>query len=281
MFGFLKSLFGGAPPEAPAPAAATAPATPTEPAETAPDNTRLYALLTAWAAHETPAAYREVVEELLHGNAQLLLPSINDGAAPGSWQTLTEGSTLKLTCVFEVEGLPTLAAFTDEAALLAWAGQPSQYTALRAADALEFCQDHGIGRVVLNSNAPNMFVLERSQEGIKTEVIEQDTPVRVGAPRQPLPAPVAARLAARCRGVSVVAAVYQYGMQRHGEFSLVLGFQLDSYAEEARQAALHAVQDALQGVKLDLPLDVFMLEDPDWLATVQDIDNALVYRRQA
>ncbi|GAB2947841.1 hypothetical protein GCM10027048_11030 [Hymenobacter coalescens] len=268
---FLQSLFGRKPAPTPVPA--------TDATDPQPDNTRLLQLLAAWAADESVATYRQVVEELAHGNALLLLPSLNDDGDAGSWRTLTEGSTLKLTGVFDVDGLKTLAAFTDEPALRAWAGQPSQYTALRAADALAFCQDHGIGRIVINSNAPTMFVLERSRESIRTEVIREQTEVQVGPPQRPLTPDLVARLVDSCRAVSTIAEVYQYAMLRGGELSLVLGFRLDTYSEDARRAALGAVQRAFEEVQPDQPLDVFMLETTEWLTTVQGIDNALLYRR--
>jgi len=59
-----------------------------------------------------------VVSELLNGNSFLLLPSENDGSNPDTWKTAQENTELKLTCVFNLDGLKVLGAFTDENALL-------------------------------------------------------------------------------------------------------------------------------------------------------------------
>jgi hypothetical protein len=252
----------------------------TSPTNSAPSqNARLHELLQAWARNQSPELHRRIAEELLQGDGVLLLTSINEPGT-GAGTAPTDGDQLRLTCVFDVDGLRTLAAFTAEVPLRAWTGGPSDYIALPTAEVMSFCQQQHIGRLILDYNTPGMFVLERQLSDIRTEIIEQDLQVQWGQLSPPLPADFTARLQERCRRVSVVAEVYQFAMMRGERFSFVLGFHLDTYSPEARQAALATVQDTMSPNELPHPLDIIMLEEADWLSTVREFEGALLYQRK-
>ena len=246
-----------------------------------PDNTRLLALLdTYWKENGAGDTYKNVVMELMHGNSFLMFPTQNDNqTVPDKWTTAEKDTTLKLASVVNLDGLKVLGAFTDEQALLAWTKKPSQYTAMRSKDVLKFVQENGMDRIVINSDQPNMFVLERSRENVKEHTIPQDTQVQLGTPNQPLSHAITQKLIANFKKDNTISEVYQYGQTREGEFSIVLGFKLTSASENAKKAAIHAVQNALQNEKLDQPLDLFFLETDHWYDTVRKIENSLVYRQ--
>lgn len=105
--------------------------------------------------------YKDVILELLNGNSLLLLPSSNDGSENKDQHTDGESKTLKLSSVFNVDGVKVLGAFTDEQALFSWAKQPVPYKMLESKDVLQLCEETAIGRIVINSGLPTMFVLEQ------------------------------------------------------------------------------------------------------------------------
>jgi SseB protein N-terminal domain len=104
----------------------------------------------------------------------------------GGWKLMEKGAKLKLTSVFNFNGLKVLGAFTDESALMIWANKEIQYTAMKTQDVVNFCKENGIGRVVINSNQKNIFVLERNRDNLKSRVIEKETPAEIGMPKIPL-----------------------------------------------------------------------------------------------
>ena len=249
-----------------------------------PDNTKLTELLKQFNSDPNADRYQKAFDELIHGNAMLIIPSIND---PGTndnpnnvkWKTLKEGTTLKLTSIFDIDGLTVLGAFTSTEKLVAWSKKETDYTAMRAKDVLEFCQTHEIDRIVIDSDMPTMFVLERNREGVTTETVQKDTQVKVGTPANPISGEVLERFKQSFSKVSVIEEVYHYAMLRNEEIILMLGFRLDVYNENSRNACIHAIQNAMKGQQLDLPLEMFMLEEDNWLETVQGIDNSLIYTR--
>jgi hypothetical protein len=247
---------------------------------TQPDNGKLFKLLEIYEQQNgTGDSYKNVVLELMHGNSYLLLPSQHDNEGSGTWKTLDSNSTLKLTCVHNLDGLKVLAAFTDEASLMAWSKEAIQYTALASKDVLKLCEEQLIERIVINSDLPNMFVLERNRANIKTATIEETTTVQVGTPNKPLERRILQKLIDQFKRVDTIDEVYQYGQTRNNEFSIVLGFKLLTNSDNAKTAAINAVQTALQGENIDQPLDLFFLEDESWYETVRNIENSCVYKR--
>ena len=106
-------------------------------------------------------AYKDVIMELLNGDSLLYLPSPKD--KPENQESATEGEskTLRLSSVFNIDGINVLGAFTDEQALFSWAKQPIPYKMLESKDVIKLCEETTIGRIVINSGLPTMFVLEK------------------------------------------------------------------------------------------------------------------------
>jgi len=151
-----------------------------------PENTRLNFLLNNYSQNRSQTNYELVVKELLEGNSFLILPSDNKGISVNDWTEAGEDTTIKLTAVYNLDGLKVLGAFSNEQSLLRWSKKGgSPYTALKAQAALELCKDLNISRVVINSDSPTMFVLERNKN-METINIEKNTEVLIGTPSQPL-----------------------------------------------------------------------------------------------
>jgi hypothetical protein len=116
------------------------------------------------------------MEELLHGNSYLILPTLKaEGklALSADWQT-SDNTTIKLTSVRNVDGLKALGAFTDEKSLLIWAkNNITPYTAVKAQAVLEICVVNDIDRVVINSDSPNIFMLEYNKNKPLNEILPE------------------------------------------------------------------------------------------------------------
>src|SRR5699024_11242167 len=78
------------------------------------DNTTLLKLLHDYRNDESSENYQRVVDELMNGNAFLLLPTVNRDGPKESWRRMDEDEDLKPTSVFNVDGLTVLGAFTGE-----------------------------------------------------------------------------------------------------------------------------------------------------------------------
>lgn len=105
--------------------------------------------------------YKDVLMELITGESLLFLPSVNDGSENQDTDNQGATKTLKITSIFNVDGIKVLGAFSDEAALFSWAKEPVPYKMLQSKDVLQICEENRIKRVVINSNQPTMFVLEQ------------------------------------------------------------------------------------------------------------------------
>jgi len=107
-------------------------------------------------------SYKDVIMELLNGDSLLYLPSPPDSSE--NQESATESRTLRLSSVFNIDGINVLGAFSDENALFTWAKQPVSYKMLESKDVLKLCEETSIGRIVINSGLPTMFVLEKNVE---------------------------------------------------------------------------------------------------------------------
>jgi len=245
-----------------------------------PNNSRLLNLLEIYERKEgQDDSCKNVVLELLNGNSFLLLPSENDSSNSDTWTTTEKDATLKLTCIFNLDGLKVLGAFTDENALLCWAQKATEYTVLSSQEVLKLCEENFIERIVINSNLPTMFVLERNRENVKTDTIQESTTVQVGTPSQPLDNNIISKLRDHFKRVDTIQEVYQYGQTRNEEFSIVLGFKLSVNTENAKTAAINVVQAALQGETIDQLLDLYFIEDEGWYKTITNVEDSFIYRK--
>lgn len=245
---------------------------------TNPDNSKLFQLLEIYQRQNGEGeSYKNVILELKNGNSFLLLPSENDTENSDTWTTVKTDKTLKLTCIYNLDGLKVLGAFTDENAILSWAKKPIQYTGLSSQAVLKLCEENLIERIVINSDLPTMFVLERNRSNIKTETIEEETTVQVGTPKRPFENRIIQKLIEQFKRVNTINEVYHYGQTKNNEFSLVLGFKLSTTSDNAKTASINSVQTALQGEKIDQLLDIFFIEDEGWYNTIRNVENSKIY----
>ena len=244
-----------------------------------PENTRLGLLLENWGHHPSNENYQAVMDEILDGNSFLLLPSVNENGENDHWQTAEKDTTIQLASVFNLDGLKVLGAFSNEKALVEWAKTGTQYTALRTQDIIELCKENGIDRVVINTNQPTMYVMERNRENIKSTVIEEETKVLVGTPTRPLSRRIIEKLIANFKKVETIEEAYQYAQTMNHETSIVLGIKMSVVSDNSRAALHNALNNALSDEQLEMPLDIMILETEDWLHTVRNIEKALFYKR--
>lgn len=242
-----------------------------------PDNTKLLYYLDNYAKNPTDENDSIIFQELMHGNCFLLMSSVNDSDSYTGWKTLEKGSTLKLTSVYDIDGLQVLGAFTDETSLYKWAKQPAHYVAMTAKDVLEFCQQHNIGRLVINSDQPNMYVLERNSNFLSRSV-EEATQVMIGTPKVPLHNDVLSGLQRQFATNPNVVEAFQFLMVDGNEQTMVLGVRVKTVSDNARIAVQNNVANVLEGVHLEVPLDMMFLDD-NWYNTVKGMPNLLFYKQ--
>jgi hypothetical protein len=128
------------------------------------DNIRLNSLLDNWGKEPSGKNFEKVMQELLNGNSYLILPSAKNKHEPGFQWTTSANEKLILTCIFEVEGVSVLGAFTNESAISNWAKGPQPYVMMKTKAVLELCEKNNIYKIVLNSDSPNIFLAERSRK---------------------------------------------------------------------------------------------------------------------
>src|SRR5699024_5835258 len=221
-----------------------------------PDNTTLLKLLHDYRNDESSENYQRVVDELMNGNAFLLLPTVNRDGPKESWRRMEEDEDLKLTSVFNVDGLTVLGAFTGEDTLLEWAEKETEYTAMPSGAVLDLCLANGIERIVIDSHQPTTFVMQRGRSDVDAETLQQGATELIGAPAQPIEGNVLKKLKVRCDKKRFIQEVYQFMMSRGKETTLVVGFKLDKYNGNTRSASIQAVQDAVQGEQFEQAVDV-------------------------
>jgi len=243
------------------------------------DNTKLINLLTDYNQDQSNDKYAHIVNELLGNEAYLLLPSIHDNTNMEQWKTIHEASTLKLTSVYNLDGLKVLGAFTSEEAIFSWAKKPMQYTAMESGDVLKLCQANGIDRIVIDSHLPTMFVLERNRGDVTVENITKDSPIRIGTPAKRISGADLEKLRNNFSDVITTEEAYQYLMTRDQEHSLILAFKLSVNTDNSRKATINAIQKAFQGEYLELPVDAYFIEDNTTYENIKKVGNSLIYSK--
>lgn len=237
------------------------------------------ALLNSYREQPNDFAYQAVMAELLNGSSFLLTPTLNEINTGGDWITLNKGTRLKFTGIFNLDGLKVLAVFTDEESMLNWSKEPRQYVAINTETIFDICKDMGIARVVINSDSPTMFVLQRNLENVTSRIIQEKTPIKVGTPSKPLRPEVINKLKDNFKKTDTILEAYQYMQEMNTELSIILGIRLSVVTENSRLAVQNAVQNSIESEKLDYPLDVMILETDEWLKTVKGIQNSLFYTK--
>lgn len=248
--------------------------------ESIPDNRKLISLMNKWSEDQNNYEnYSAVMNELLNGNSCLLLSSQNEIKENNKWSTLEKDSTLNLTCVFDVDGLKILGAFTDEKSLVEYMKRETSYTAMKSQDVLNFCETNGIDRIVINGGQKNAWFTEKSKQNVKTQIVEKETTVQIGTPNNPINKDIVEKLKQMFSKVDSIEEVYQYGQTKDNEFNLILAFKLNTYSDNSKTASINAVQRALENSSFNHPLDLFFIETEDWYSSIKNIQNSLLYRK--
>ena len=245
---------------------------------TKPNNEKLINLLNKWSLNQEHDDYSNVMNELLNGSSFLLLSSINENKNT-QWTDLKIDSTLKLTCIFEVDGLKILGAFTDENSLLDYTKNETSYTAMKSQDILDFCETNNIDRIVINSGQKNAFFTEKSKENVQVHTVEKATTVQIGTPENPIEPQIVKKLNENFSKVESINEVYQYGQTRDNEFCIVLGFRLNIYNDNSKTASINAVQRGLENTNFNQELDIYFIETEDWYNSIRNIQSSLIYKK--
>ena len=128
-----------------------------------PENNKLILLLNVWSQNRLEDDYELVMRELMDGNSCLLLPSIHNKPINSNWRTSKGNESIKLTCIYEVDGVKSIGVFSDGESLYRWAKKATTYTAMKSQDVLKLCEANDIYNLVINSDSPNIFVAQRSR----------------------------------------------------------------------------------------------------------------------
>jgi hypothetical protein len=248
-----------------------------------PDNTKLLKLIDAyWKANGGGQTYGNVISELTRGNSFLMLPTKNDlGEGFKDWQKTDQKITLLITSIVDVDGIKALGAFTDEQALLKWTKQASRQSSMRSQDVLKLCAQNGVDRIVINSGQSNMFVLENERYRPEEYSIEKNTALLIGTPNNPLSAIAIKKLVDNFQKVDIINEVYQYGLTKNKEFSIVLGFCLQTDSNKGEKQVIDTVQNALQYETLSQTLDLHFIKDQEDLDRIKWVENSLIYKKSA
>jgi hypothetical protein len=243
-----------------------------------PDNTRLIFLLNNYIKNRGNENYKLVVDELLNGNSFLMLPSINDETASKEWTVSKENTSLKLTTIFNLDGLKVLGAFTDSEAVYTWAKKSTPYTSVKSQAVLEMCKEMDISRIVINSDSPNMFVIERERNMQELNISANST-VMIGTPNRPLDELIISNLRSNFEKIENIIEAYQYMQTQNNQANITIGIKLSNYNDNARKAAINAVQNAITHLPKETYLDVFFLEKSDWYDRVKKVEGSLFYKK--
>jgi hypothetical protein len=125
------------------------------------DNTRLNFFLNEWGKNPSGKNFEKVMDELVSGNSYLLLPSIAETLGDRGFAVAKSGTKLPLTCIYEVDGIRVLGAFTHETSLYNWAKTSAHYIAMRSKAILKMCEMNDIYKIVINSDSPDTFLVQR------------------------------------------------------------------------------------------------------------------------
>ncbi len=229
----------------------------------------LQPLLDNWSNDPSNATFEAVLHELFEGTSSLLVPIAEN-----------DERGMQLSSVYDMEGLMVLGAFSNEATLFKWAEQEIPFTTITSQVLVEFCQKNGIGRIIINSNQPDMFVLEGTAPNVTATELAEDTPVRIGPLPGELPQEFSVKLKAGFATISAVEAVYLHGQLKGGEMAAILSVQASPNSENTQQALEQMLSKALEGeLPMILPIGLMLIPDADWLETVKEIEGALFYER--
>jgi hypothetical protein len=121
------------------------------------DNTKLLQLLDEYSKDNRHENYVKVFNELKEGNAFLVIRSDYGDESEG-WKITGKDYKIKLE-IYVDKGVNVVGAFSSKAALFEWAKKESKCISLSSKVFLEICRTNDIGRIVIDSALPTMYVL--------------------------------------------------------------------------------------------------------------------------
>jgi len=125
------------------------------------DNTKLIFFLNEWSKNPSGKNFEKVMYELINGNSYLLLPSTAEALGNRTFIIADSKTMLPLTCIYKVDGIRVLGAFTDETSLYSWSKNSSHYIAMSSKEILKMCEMNDIYKIVINSDSPDIFLVQR------------------------------------------------------------------------------------------------------------------------
>lgn len=238
-----------------------------------PDNTKLLALIEQYHKNSSSETYGNVLEELYGDNAYLIVPTAEVNSDSKEWKTLKKGETINFTTVFDMDGLLAFGVFTSEEALSKWINEETPFMAMPAKSVLEIAQEQSFDRIVIDSDQPNMFVLERNRENFNEQKIKEDTEVLIGTPIKPIEGAHKTQLQNAFRKNNNINEVFHFAMQRNNESILILAIVLEQFSENARLAVMNNINDGMHGVNFNQTLEImYISKEDDWYETARNFD---------
>lgn len=87
------------------------------------------------------------------------------------------------------------------------------------------------------------------------------------------------KLRALFQGINSIDEVYQYTQTMNNELSIVLGIKLLEQTEKAKAATLNTVQTALKDETLNKVVDLTFITGKEDLLAIQNLEEALIYKK--
>jgi hypothetical protein len=243
------------------------------------DNRALVEDLLKFNQCRTNESYSKIVNNFIDGNYHLYIPSNYDGKISNKAQILDPGKSLKITSVFNIDGLQVIGVFSTEKSLYKYTKESTNFTLLNSKFILDYCQRNEINRVVIDSNQETMFVLEKSHDNILNGTLKKNATVGIRATNNPLNNARKQKLLSSCKLIDSIDEIYQFTMIRDDETILIIGIKLSTYSENSRVACVNLVSKLLPGARLKVPLEMFILHDGNLYNTVLKLDGALLYKK--
>ncbi len=258
-------------------------------------NPELVEALRAIAIEDTSKRRRALYQALLSGI--LILPAPDEAIDEvGTTEMLEDEEPLGFLTFENAAGETVLMAFTDEDAALTWEPEGLSYIGLRGLDVVLIAAEHKIAELVLNPGSDEMHRLRRSEimtlAGDEMPISGEDgasaapdgTTVLIGPPEEMPPESWQTALAEVLEHYPSIDAAYFFQLHippegpRH-----VIGLAL--YRGMTPPAQERLVETLLAELETLLPeeqtLDLVILEDRDFRATVQDTVPSIYQRPNA
>lgn len=225
------------------------------------------------------ALYQALLESIL------ILPAPEGLTEDGPLTPITEEDELHMVTFETDDGETMLIAFTNEEAALAWEPEGLPYLGLRGLDAVLIAAQNEIGALALNPAGPHPYRLQQAEiQGLaqgKTphmsapskETLKAGMTVLIGAPDEAPPRSwreTVAEILAHYPSIER-AYFFQLHIPPEGErhvIGLVLYEGMSAAAQERMVKTMLGEFESL--MTADQSLDFVVLDDPDFLRTVQD-----------